>query len=297
MNPLKALKNNRRKPPMILKLLAILAIVIGVSACGYQAPLTAEEYDPENHVDHRIDLAPETAILELYQIMKDTHEVFRKCQLSYWADSGTALGAVRNNGIIPWDDDNDIAVSSKDVPQLLILRPIFSSLGYFIEKVFFGYRIVKTGTTAGVDIFLMNEVNGNFYYDRGDWGTRETTDAITGNKKKEGIYITREELFPLKEVDFGPVKVMIPNNPTPYLDANFRGWKDVAFTYGHVGQRKFRIDLTKYPHFKLPAPLEANTFQSTDIRDKIKNRISGDLNCPVLDTQRRLPFPGFFGGV
>jgi hypothetical protein len=275
----------------------IIGFMIGIMSCGYRAPLSAEEYNPEIHADHRIDLAPADAIIELYQIMKDTHEVFTQCRLPYWADSGTALGAIRNNGIIPWDDDNDIAIASEDAPQLLILRPLFTSLGYFIEKVFFGYRIVKNGTTAGVDVFLMNERQGKFYYDRGDWGTRETIDPATGSSKTENVYITREELFPLREVDFGPAKVMVPNNPHPYLEANFRGWSDVAFTYGHVGQRKFRIDLSKYPHFKLPAPLDSETLQTVDIRNQVKDRVSKNLICPNLGSNQQLQFPSFFGGI
>lgn len=277
--------------------LSLSLIVLGLGACGFHAPETAEEFNPEKHADHRIDLTSAEEIKELYQIMKDTHEVFRKCQLPYWADSGTTLGAIRNQGIIPWDDDNDTAILSKDVDQLLILRPIFTDLGYFIEKVFFGYRIVKSGTSAAVDIFVMNESNGKYFYDRGDWGNRTSSDAVSGENKKENIYLTHDELFPLKEVAFGPIRIMVPNNPNPYLDAMFRGWKDVAFTYGHAGQRKFKVDLNKYPHFKKPAPLHRETFQTQDLRNEMKDRVSSDLKCPILDRSTRLSFPVFFDGV
>ncbi len=271
--------------------------MIGATSCGYRAPLTAETYDPVVQADHKVDLASLEAVTDLYQIMKDTHEVFTRCQLAYWAEGGTMLGAVRNKGIIPWDDDNDTSILSQDVNQLLLLRPIFDNLGYFIEKVFFGYRIVKSGTSAAVDIFVMNEVAGKFFYSGGDWGTRITVDPLTGKSNVEGIYLTREEVFPLKEVEFGPAKVMIPGNPKPYLDAMFRGWNEVAFTYGHAGQRKFKIDLNQHQEFRNAAPLDKDTFQTIDVRERIKNRVSPDLVCPVLDTESRLPFPLFFDGV
>ena len=209
------------------------------------------------------------------------------------------LGAVRNGGVIPWDDDNDISVSSKDVNQLLVLRPVFAELGYFIEKVFFGYRVVKDRTAAAVDIFLMNEVNGKFYYDRGDWGTRPTSGQglKLGEPKMDGIYLTREEIYPLREVSFGPIKVMIPNDPKPYLDSMFRGWNDVAFTYGHAGQRKFKIDLMEHPEFRRAAPLDPYTLQTIHVAEKVKDRVSSTLTCPVPVIRNAMPFPAFFDGV
>ena len=279
--------------------LAIPGILISmvVTSCGYRAPLTAEIYDPTVHADHKVDLASVEYVSELYQIMKDTHEVFKKCSIPYWSEGGTMLGAVRNKGIIPWDDDNDTSISSEEVTKLLLLRPIFKDLGYFIEKVFFGYRIVKDGTPAAVDIFVMKEKAGKFFYDQGDWGTRDTVDPLTGESKTEGIYINRDEVFPIKEVEFGPIEVMIPGNPNPYLNTMFRGWSNVAFTYGHAGQRKLKIDLDKYSEFKNAAPLDKDTFQSIDVSERVSNRVPSDLICPVLDTRNRIPFPHFFDGI
>lgn len=266
-----------------------LSLILGLLGCGYHSLMPSEVYNPEEHPDHRVELASVQDSIALYQMMKDLHEVFKKCDVPYWIDSGTGLGAIRNAGIIPWDDDLDCALLKKDEHRFLVTRPILDQLGYSIEKAFFGHRVInQEGGTPQLDIFLMNEVSGKFYYDAGDWGSRDDGP----------IYITPAEVFPLKEIDFGPIRVMAPNDPGSFMDAMFRGWRDIAYSYGHAGQRKFKIDLKKYDYFKRPAPLNPETFEVIDIRHELQDRVPSDLKCPALDKNSDLlPFPDYFDGV
>ena len=54
----------------------------------------------------------------LLVIMKWFHELCEKENLKYYAIGGTALGAVRHNGFIPWDDDLDVGMPRKDYERL-----------------------------------------------------------------------------------------------------------------------------------------------------------------------------------
>jgi len=53
--------------------------------------------------------------------------------IKYYIIAGTALGAVRHGGFIPWDDDIDVAVPRRDYERLLLLKDKFP-LPYKLES-------------------------------------------------------------------------------------------------------------------------------------------------------------------
>lgn len=56
-------------------------------------------------------------------ILKDIDQVCRAHGITYFLDSGTALGAVRHGGFIPWDDDIDIGMPRNDYERFLKVAP------------------------------------------------------------------------------------------------------------------------------------------------------------------------------
>ncbi len=55
----------------------------------------------------------------LLMMMKDFDALLRKHDIPYWLVGGSALGAVRHGGFIPWDDDMDIGMLRKDYERFL----------------------------------------------------------------------------------------------------------------------------------------------------------------------------------
>lgn len=114
----------------------------------------------------------------LLDMLDDFDALCKKHGLRYMLCGGTALGAVRHKGFIPWDDDADIALPRKDYDKLAAilreeygdrywLQDIYSSEVYdltFMKLRKKGTRFVELTETipeqAGVfvDIFPMENV-------------------------------------------------------------------------------------------------------------------------------------------
>lgn len=69
-----------------------------------------KEYDPET--------LQKLKNMEL-EILKDFQELCNRHNLDYFAGGGTAIGAVRHQGMIPWDDDIDVNLIRKDYELFL----------------------------------------------------------------------------------------------------------------------------------------------------------------------------------
>jgi lipopolysaccharide cholinephosphotransferase len=217
----------------------LLAIIAGV--CIWKS---IRHYEVGNPV-----VTDGKTIIKLYQMMNDVHDVFQATHIDYWVDWGTLLGAVRHHGIIPWDDDLDISVDKSQARAIESLRPVFQKLGYGLIPVFFGYKIFplngevvkETGDTDAkeyrfpfLDIFLTELRDGSVYYIK--------TRFLWGKRDGGEIYITADELYPLKDYQFGSFVVKGPHNPIPYLHSAYKkDCLEVAYqSFSHANESKIR---------------------------------------------------------
>lgn len=148
-----------------------------------------------------------------YQLMKDVHELFEQAGIIYWIECGTLLGAVRHQGIIPWDNDLDIEIDISQEANFLQLRDSLKKLGYSVLDMPYGYVVFSH--YAGLDILITEEIDGRIMLQRPEvknwWGRRGI----------HQIHFLVEEVHPRKLYKFGEMKVYGPNNPYPFLFANY----------------------------------------------------------------------------
>lgn len=89
-------------------------------------------------------------------------DVCNKHNLRIWADGGTLIGAVREHGYIPWDDDIDMVMFREDYKKLLEVAPAEFKSPYFFQcaytekKYYRGHSQLRYDGTAAIlygDIF------------------------------------------------------------------------------------------------------------------------------------------------
>lgn len=139
----------------------------------------------------------------LYDIMNIMDKIFRKCGVTYFAIGGTLVGAVRNQGLVPWDSDLDVGILADDIPKIngREFLELTRKNGIVMRKGSTGH--VARRNNVCVDIFPFSKGTDNiyrFYYPR-------------ANKLWPRRVFNEKDLFPLKEYEFGPLKIMAAHSP------------------------------------------------------------------------------------
>ena len=88
------------------------------------------------------------------EILRIVAELCDEFGLTWFADSGTCLGAVRHGGFIPWDDDIDIAMPIDDYRMFCAVAPAVlegSGYGIYLPETTRNYpplfaKVYKEGT-------------------------------------------------------------------------------------------------------------------------------------------------------
>lgn len=93
----------------------------------------------------------------LYQMLRDLVMCLALHDVKYAAVNGTLIGAVRHKGIIPWDDDVDLAVLDVDEVKLLQLRKPLEELGLRMVRSWIGYRVFSPLGRFKKDYYLSQD--------------------------------------------------------------------------------------------------------------------------------------------
>lgn len=188
-----------------------------------------------------------------YHLLKQVDHIFKKNNLVYWGTCGTVLGAIRHQGMIPWDDDIDLAIFEKDVPILLGLKEFFDEAGlemcyqskWEIYKIFSkdGIPIIDEYGQAYpwkfpfIDILPLKEIDGKFTYTNKEWQHWFAHD-----------FYYPEDIQTFQEIAFGPLLIPVALQPLDYINRMYgEDWNEVTYiSYWHEKEiylNKIRVDL------------------------------------------------------
>lgn len=133
---------------------------------------------------------------ELLDIMAEIIRVCDVCGIPYFIQGGTAIGALFNKGIVPWDDDIDIGMMRADYERFLQLAPQHLRPQYFLEwfgtesnTPFYFAKVKKNGTLFVEEMFRNMDIHHGIFVDIFPY------DRIPDNKWLERLHRFRSRFW------------------------------------------------------------------------------------------------------
>lgn len=237
---------------IILFTLPLTVIGMIIKGIGYVVPHSQKIADDQN-IEHTSDIKHS----QLYELVQEISAIFIENKLTreqdgetqpkFVAVSGSALGAVRHKGRIPWDDDDDLALFKEDEEAFLALGEKFKEKGIEIIRSFRAdsmYKLrftneeiekrwegAKESDTGIVDLFIFDQMSDGCY----------TFDRKLSRCRWPNEFFTREEVSAgFSMVSYGDpaknLRVPILKDPKPYLSRYYGpNWERFGVqTHGHV---------------------------------------------------------------
>lgn len=188
---------------------------------------------------------PNTDIIKvnrIYDLLQQVTCELDRNGIDYIITSGTLLGSVRQQGMIPWDDDADITIIMKDHENpIQIKQKVLDCLKVLSKNNINSYEhhvgnIVIAhfnNTPSCVDIFFLKKTNE----DSSSFGGKTPYRYLTPfDTKYPNEYYFYNEIFPIKDYTFGPIILKGPNNPYLFLERTYPNWRFTASKWNHFRQ-------------------------------------------------------------
>jgi hypothetical protein len=188
------------------------------------------------------------------ELLENVIKILNEFEIDYFAISGTLLGIIRHNDIIPWDDDidlivnisiknkiNDIYEKYKNVIHLInygnLLKICFIDKAHpIINKDLFKNASVgeiKRYNYPFIDLFIMEEKEEELIFFEKTW--------------------VKNNFYPAKIYNLFNININIPNNSEYFLNINYgMNWNTVLVSSSWCHKlergtkRKFKILLDDY---------------------------------------------------
>lgn len=109
---------------------------------------------------------------ELYRTLAEVVRICEMCHIPYFIQGGSAIGALYNKGIVPWDDDIDVGMTRENYDRFLREAPAHLSPEYFLEwfgseenTPFYFAKIKRNNTLFVEEIWRHMDIHHGIFVD------------------------------------------------------------------------------------------------------------------------------------
>lgn len=159
----------------------------------------------------------------LLQMLQRTTDALSAFGITHWMMAGNLLGFERHGGLIPWDDDIDVAIPEEELEALIahsdtLERKFHLKLVKRRHGLYKLYSVDEHGTVdrgTFIDLFSFSKDKRNHYH-------QDDVEFI-------GEF-PEQDIFPLRRVTMQGVTTFAPRESTFYLNKNFgKTWPEELF--------------------------------------------------------------------
>jgi phosphorylcholine metabolism protein LicD len=156
------------------------------------------------------------------KLIKNIHDIFDTRNIRYWIHTEALLGAVKNKGILPWEDNIDIGVLIDDEEKIINLRKLLKKKNLGISEWFGGYKIFNLD---GIEI---KGTDYKYPYINILLFKKTISQIILNSQTALKIWpnetYPKDDIFPLRVYNFENYQVYGPNNAEKVLDKIYKNW-------------------------------------------------------------------------
>lgn len=188
------------------------AIPHRLEALGFERRPSDEEYFSEE----------KKAFAQIISILKENG-------IPFWADCGTCLGAYRYGGIIPWDNDLDLAILQPDFANVKrALNALDPSL-YFVEdwsnrmlpETYMRVYIRSTRQSIDIYTYAIHPERKTVQYICSNENNMFLFESWKVVERRYTVETPFDVVFPLRLADFDGIETFVPNKTEIYLQMRY----------------------------------------------------------------------------
>lgn len=182
--------------------------------------------------------------------------LFKKHEIPFWVDCGTCLGAYRHRGVIPWDEDIDVAILQKDHDRVRAALSELDPAKYHLQdwsnrslpKTFLRLYVKESRSLIDIYHFHLDEKTETLHYILSNEDSAFVPESWKVRERNFKVPTPLNLVFPLKKSSLDGVEIFVPNKTKEYLQLRYGQDLSPAKLYNpETGQYEKNLD---HPYWK-----------------------------------------------